>query len=106
MTTWMWWAAGFFCGAVAEQYLGARLRTAGRSTADRVRYWWRRKRAVMRGEDPDAWRNEYVTVMVNGIPQNVHPDELEFAEHIRAYLAEGMRKLEAAAPAEDPREAP
>lgn len=59
----------------------------------------------MSGEDPDAWRNEYVEVVINGIPQMVHPDELEFAEQMRSYLADAMRKFEAMAPPGDPREA-
>jgi len=96
--TYFWLAAAFIAGGVFEALLGRRLREAGAARADHLRYWWRRKRTIWRGEDPDAWRNEYVTVMVNGIPLNVHPDELKAAEHMRTYMADAMAKLEAMPP--------
>lgn len=95
--TYIWLTIAFTAGGAFEAIAGRRLRAAGAAQADRLRYWWRRKRAVMRGEDPDAWRSEYVEVVINGIPQNVHPDELELAARMRTYLADAMAKFEASA---------
>ena len=91
--TYLWITVAFFSGGICEALFGRRLREAGAARADYLRYWWRRKRTIWRGEDPDAWRNEYVTVLINGIPHNVDPDELAFAEHMRTYLDEATRDL-------------
>lgn len=104
MTMTYYWITLALMAGVAFDAIGRRLRAAGAAQVDHLRYWWRRRRAVMRGEDPDAWRDEYVEVVIDGIPQNVHPDELALAEHMRAYLADAMGKLDAMAPFEDPSE--
>ena len=77
MTAWVWWAIGFFMGAAAEQFLGARIRAAGRRAAD-----WLLTRTRTKSPEPDAYGWACGVCPEHGIAESLSVMRQQFDGHM------------------------